>query len=173
MKIAVTISSLDENAGFDPRFGRAGAFVIFDTETDRQQVLANPATQASSGAGVQAAQMLVSHGVDAVVSGAFGPKAAAVLNAANIRLCEAPSGTVNDLINMCQEKRKDVADPTSNTPFPAEGQGTGPTDTVAWQRGSPTNGRSAHVAGKGRRRQGVGRRGQGLGRGAGRTHRTW
>ena len=41
MKIAITTSGQDMDAQIDPRFGRAQAFIIFDTESGDWQLLAN------------------------------------------------------------------------------------------------------------------------------------
>jgi predicted Fe-Mo cluster-binding NifX family protein len=51
-----------------------------------------------SGAGIRAAEFLVRQGVEAVISGAFGPKAYNVLHTSGVRLYQAASGTVDDLV---------------------------------------------------------------------------
>jgi len=56
MKIVITISGNTLDSPFDPRFGRAVAFCLVDTETGAWTVYENPALSASGGAGVQAAK---------------------------------------------------------------------------------------------------------------------
>ena len=102
MRIAVTITAPDQNATFNAHFGRAGGFAVFDTDSGDQHVLANPAVELGSGAGIRAAEFLVKQGVDTVISGSFGPKASTVLRAAGLRLYLASSGPVDDLITQLQ-----------------------------------------------------------------------
>jgi predicted Fe-Mo cluster-binding NifX family protein len=98
MKIAVSVTAPEPGAAFAPRFGRAPAFVIVDTSTSEQRAFANPAAQLGSGAGIRAAEFVIRQGVDAAISGAFGPKAHDVLHASGVRLYQAASGTVDDLV---------------------------------------------------------------------------
>lgn len=98
MKVAVSVTTPKLEASFESRFGRAAAFVIVNTSTGEQQVVANPAAEAHGGAGIRAAEFLVRQDVEAVISGAFGPKAHDVLQASGVRLYQAKSGTVNDLV---------------------------------------------------------------------------
>jgi predicted Fe-Mo cluster-binding NifX family protein len=90
MKIAISISGNSIASPFDARFGRAAAFCIVDTETDDWEVFDNPALSASGGAGVQASQFVAKHGVQAVISGAFGPNAFNALVAAEIDMYLVP-----------------------------------------------------------------------------------
>ena len=92
MKIAISISGNKADFPFDPRFGRAAAFCLVDTETGAWSVHDNPALSASGGAGVQAAQFVAKLGARAVVSGAYGPNAADTLSPAGIEMYLAPTG---------------------------------------------------------------------------------
>ena len=97
MKIAVSVTAPEQDAAFEPRFGRAAAFLIIDTSSGERQAIANPAAQLGSGAGIRAAELLIRQGVEAVISGAFGPKAHDVLRAAHVEMYQVTSGTVSDL----------------------------------------------------------------------------
>jgi predicted Fe-Mo cluster-binding NifX family protein len=90
MKIAISISGNSLNSPVDARFGRTAAFCIVDVETGEWQAFDNPALSASGGAGVQASQFVAKHGVQAVISGAFGPNAFDTLAAAGIKMYLAP-----------------------------------------------------------------------------------
>jgi len=92
MRIAITSSGPELDAPFDPRFGRAAYFIIFDEETQTWQAHPNPAVEAPGGAGIQAAQFIANQGVAAIVSGDFGPNAYRALSAANIAMYLAPRG---------------------------------------------------------------------------------
>ena len=98
MKIAISINAPAPDASFEPRFGRAAAFAIVDTNAGEQKAVANPAAQFGGGAGIRAAEFLIRHDVEAVISGAFGPKAYDVLHTSRVRLYQAQSGTVDDLV---------------------------------------------------------------------------
>ncbi len=86
MKILITALSEGLDSPIDMRFGRGANYCVVDTDTLVCESHANPALNASGGAGIQAAQFAGELGVDAVISGHFGPKAADVLNAAGIRM---------------------------------------------------------------------------------------
>lgn len=70
----------------NPRFGRCPFLVRFDTESNQWEAFANPGASRSGGAGVAAAQFVIDHQANAVLSGDFGPNAAGAFLAANIEL---------------------------------------------------------------------------------------
>lgn len=90
MKIAITTETLNLDSAFHPRFGRAANFVIVDAETEEWEAYANPALNASGGAGVQAAQFITEHGAQVAISGDFGPKAYDALAAGGVQMFLAP-----------------------------------------------------------------------------------
>jgi predicted Fe-Mo cluster-binding NifX family protein len=92
MKIAISISGNKLESPFDPRFGRATAFCLVDSETGEWSTHENPALSASGGAGVQAAQFIAKLGVQAVISGAYGPNAFDTLSPAGVEMYLASTG---------------------------------------------------------------------------------
>ncbi len=102
MNLAITSTDSQIEASFDPRFGRCAYFILVDTTTEEWEAIANQAASARGGAGTQAAQFIASRGVDAVVSGKFGPKAALALDVAGIKMYEATKGTVQLLLKSFQ-----------------------------------------------------------------------
>ena len=92
MIVAITSTSGEHGAGFDPHFGRASHFCIFDLESVTVETVSNPALNSSSGAGIQAAQLMGQHAVNAVISGSFGPKAFQALSAAGITMYAIQNG---------------------------------------------------------------------------------
>lgn len=90
MNVAISIAGQTLDAPFDARFGRAESFCVVETDTGNWTVHANPAVSASGGAGVLAAQLIARLGAQAVVSGAYGPKAHRTLSAAHIDCFLAP-----------------------------------------------------------------------------------
>jgi len=86
MKIAIATSGGTLDAPFARHFGCAEQFIIIDTETGEWKTYPNPALGASSNAGVQAAKFIAGQGVQAVISGNFGPHAAKTLAVAGIQI---------------------------------------------------------------------------------------
>jgi predicted Fe-Mo cluster-binding NifX family protein len=103
MKLAISTSGNSLKSPFDARFGRATAFCIVDMETGGWEIFDNPALSASGGAGVQASQFVAKQGIQAVVSGAFGPNAFDTLVAAGIEMHLAAGNeahTVAEILEM-------------------------------------------------------------------------
>jgi len=92
MKLAISISGNKLDSPFDPRFGRAAAFCLVESDTGAWTAHENPALSASGGAGVQAAQFIAKLGAQAVISGAYGPNPADTLSPAGIEMYLAPAG---------------------------------------------------------------------------------
>ncbi len=82
--ITAKTSSLDSEV--DDRFGRASFFIKIDTENDQMEAFENQAVNQSGGAGIAAAQFIIDHKGQAVISGNFGPNASGALRAANIKM---------------------------------------------------------------------------------------
>lgn len=99
MKVAVTSKGVSLEAEIDLRFGRAEQFIIFDTETEKFQVVSNSQNlNAAKGAGIQAAETLSRMDVDCLISGHCGPNAYKTLDAAGITIYTGASGTVSDML---------------------------------------------------------------------------
>ena len=125
MKIAVTATKPERSAPLDRRFGRCAHFVIVDTETDAWEAFPNPAQDASGGAGPQAAEFLVSKGVECVISGDFGPNAHSALQAAGMAMWKASEGLVSELIeDYLGDRLEQVTGPTGGQRH-GEGRGRG------------------------------------------------
>lgn len=77
----------------DPRFGRAGGFIIVDIEQNTTKYIDNGASQVrSQGAGIETAERMAKEGVEVVLSGFVGPKAFLALQAAEIKVCQNVDG---------------------------------------------------------------------------------
>jgi predicted Fe-Mo cluster-binding NifX family protein len=100
VQIVITAQEPSRKSPIDPRFGRAKHFILADTQSgaftshDNAQNLNAP-----QGAGIQAAQAVARLGAEAVLTGHVGPKAFAVLKAANIVVYTGASGTVREAID--------------------------------------------------------------------------
>jgi predicted Fe-Mo cluster-binding NifX family protein len=88
-RIAVTSEGPTLKDMVDPRFGRAGGFVLVDPETMEHEYVDNGQSQAMGhGAGIQAAQVIADSGAKVVLTGYVGPKAFEALRAAGINIVQ-------------------------------------------------------------------------------------
>ncbi|HPQ71596.1 MAG TPA: NifB/NifX family molybdenum-iron cluster-binding protein [bacterium] len=106
MKVAVSCIGDNLEAAVDPRFGRAQGFLIVDTDTAAMQYVPNAQNlQAVQGAGIQAAQNVLSAGVEALITGNIGPKAFRVLQEAGVRVYTGASGSVRQALEALQDNQ--------------------------------------------------------------------
>jgi predicted Fe-Mo cluster-binding NifX family protein len=99
MKIAFTAKENTLDSQIDERFGRARYFLIYDLEKEDYDFIENKqALDSPSGAGIQAAQIILDQGVSALVTGHCGPKAYKALEAANISIYVQARGEIKDVI---------------------------------------------------------------------------
>jgi predicted Fe-Mo cluster-binding NifX family protein len=121
MKVAVSSEGPTLDYQVDPRFGRAGGFVIVDTETMETAYVDNGGSQArAQGAGIQAAENVAGAGARVVLTGYVGPKAFTALAAAGIGIGQDVDGmTVREAV----EKFIRGEVPLADTPNASEGGG--------------------------------------------------
>lgn len=99
MRIAVTSDGETLESQVDPRFGRASVFLIVDTETMAfEAVKNNQNLNLPQGAGIQAAQNVIQHNPDVVLTGNCGPKAFKVLRAGGVEVAVGVQGKVLDAV---------------------------------------------------------------------------
>ena len=103
MRIAVSATGAGLEGETSRTFGRCPRFVFLDTETMACETLENPSAAASGGAGIQAAEFVIRHGAEAVVTGHVGPNAARVLEAAGVAVYQWPGGTVAQAAEACRD----------------------------------------------------------------------
>jgi len=63
------------------------------------ETVTNPGSMASGGAGIQAAQLVVDRGTNAVLTGHVGPNAYNALNAGGVSIYVGITGTVREAVN--------------------------------------------------------------------------
>jgi len=98
MKVAVSSNGKNLNAQLDPRFGRCAFFLVVNPDDMSFEAFNNQSAALGGGAGIQAAQFLVSQGVAAVITGNCGPNAVQTLSAAGIELFGGQTGTVREVV---------------------------------------------------------------------------
>ena len=147
MRIAISATGSSLDAPMDERFGRCPCFVITDSEGAVQDIVENIHAERGSGAGIQAARLLIEREVSVVLTGRCGPNASETLAAAGIGIVTGCSGTVRQVMERY-----------------AAGGGEPPVSDGA----TPANGGFASGGGRGMGRGGGRGMGGGMGRGRGR-----
>ena len=99
-KIAVSSEGPALDDYVDPRFGRAGGFVVVELPDMKVDYVDNGASQTMAmGAGIETAERMARAGVEVVISGYVGPKAFDALTAAGIKICQDVEGvTVREAV---------------------------------------------------------------------------
>lgn len=108
-----------------PQFGRCPTFTIVDIEggnVKNVSVIQNPGSFAGSGAGIQAAQLVVNQGCNAVVAGAIGPNSFQVLSMGGVDMRECPPVQVEEAIRLFLDGR---LRPATGMGGPGMGRGRG------------------------------------------------
>ncbi len=116
MRVAVTSDGSDLEASTSSVFGRCPEFVLVDSETMSFESIPNPAVGVSGGAGIQAAQLIVDRGADAVITGSVGPNAFGVLQAAKVTVYSFGGGTVREAVEAYQAGRLSAANEATGGP---------------------------------------------------------
>jgi predicted Fe-Mo cluster-binding NifX family protein len=98
MIIAVSSTDGDHKSEFNPRFGRASFFVLYDTDSNIWKKVQNPARNARGGSGVQVVQVLAEQDVGVVISGRYGPNAITAIQQAGMLAYRGDEGTPAELV---------------------------------------------------------------------------
>ena len=100
MKVCITSAGKNLDSLVDARFGRTPYFIIVDTETNGVEVLENTCSENAQGAGTGAVSLVADKGIDVLLTGRVGPKAAAAFQATAIKLVEgvAENQTVREAL---------------------------------------------------------------------------
>lgn len=98
MKLAISSNDGKFDTPFSARFARCNTFIFIDTDTRNWEAIPNPAAAARGGAGAQVAQFLAGNGVEAAITGHYGPTAFSALETAGIQTFTAGSGTPAELL---------------------------------------------------------------------------
>jgi predicted Fe-Mo cluster-binding NifX family protein len=108
MKIAITSTGNNLESKLDPRFGRCGFFVIYDTETKGYEFIPNPNKDIQEGAGPASVQLVASRNAVKIISGEFGIKIKPLLDSLKIQMIviKDPEKRVQEIIDMLNKQIK-------------------------------------------------------------------
>lgn len=103
MKLAMPVNEKNMETTVCPSFGRTPYFMIYDVETKESVFLDNSAAASQGGAGIKAAQTLVDNKVMALLTPRCGENAAAVIQAAQIKMYRTMNDSVQDNLHAFEE----------------------------------------------------------------------
>ena len=125
LKVAVSATGEGLDSPVSPRFGRCPYYVIVDTETMAFEAMPNASMGAPSGAGIAAAQAVAQKGVDAVLTGNFGPNASQVLAQVGVEMVTGATGSVRQAVESFKNGALTAAPPMRASGGIAPGAGSG------------------------------------------------
>ena len=103
MIIAIPVDDNTSDTNVCVSFGRTPWFLFYNTETDTNQRLENPAANAPGGAGVKAAQFVIDQHTDVLITVRGGENAAELLLAADIQVYKAQGKTAKENLTAFSE----------------------------------------------------------------------
>lgn len=86
MKIAIPTDDASMDTNICISFGRTPYFMIYDSETKEAEFICNDAAASQGGAGIRAAQIIIDHQAEVLLTPRCGENAAEVFRAANIKM---------------------------------------------------------------------------------------
>lgn len=111
MKIAIGLEENNYNSQVDRRFGRASFFILIDSITNNYEIIENEAKDETTGAGLKVVKNLVNLGVEEIIAGEIGPKAAVLIEEFNIPVYKLGElKKVNEVMENYREKRLEKFD---------------------------------------------------------------
>jgi len=103
MKTIIPVDEENEDTTISGSFGRAPYYMMYDTVDGTVGFIRNTATDNPSGAGVEAAQIVVDSGAGVLITPRCGSHAHGVLRAAGIAVLKAMPGAASDNVKVYLE----------------------------------------------------------------------
>ncbi len=98
MKLMMPIDTLNETSKVAALFGRASDFLIYDTESKKKTMIANPATQKQGGAGILAAQTVIDQGIEVAIVPQCGENAMNLFRQAHVDVYQSVGTDIDENI---------------------------------------------------------------------------
>ncbi len=99
MKIAIPVDEKTLESNVCVSFGRTPYFLIYDVETKESIFIDNSAAASTGGAGIKAAQTIVDHKANSLITPRLGENAADVLKSAEIKIYKTTTASAKDNID--------------------------------------------------------------------------
>jgi predicted Fe-Mo cluster-binding NifX family protein len=98
MKVAISAEDTTLGASVSRRFGICPYLIIVDLDTGEWEAVRNPGSSGKRGAGVEAVVLVISKGVDAVLSGYSSPTTRKHLESNGVDVFTGLSGTIEEVL---------------------------------------------------------------------------
>lgn len=105
MIIALPVQSQEIPLKLNSTLGRSPWFYLYNTSTKTGEFITNTAAQLSGGAGIKAAQLLLDHNIDVLITPRSGTNALDVFKEANVKVYESASTDVLENIVLFDENK--------------------------------------------------------------------
>lgn len=116
MKVAIALEENKYEAQVDRRVGRAPYFLIIDIETNNYEIIENEAKDEVTGAGLKVIKNLITLGIDVLIAGDVGPKAAVLIEEFGLPVYKLGELTsIDEVLKAFKEKKLEKFD-FSNKP---------------------------------------------------------
>lgn len=116
MKVAIALEENKYEAQVDRRVGRAPYFLIIDIETNNYEIIENEAKDEVTGAGLKVIKNLITLGIDVLIAGDVGPKAAVLIEEFDLPVYKLGELTsIDEVLKAFKEKKLEKFD-FSNKP---------------------------------------------------------
>ena len=100
MRIAISAEEKHKESPVNPRFGRAGCFMVYDTDEQSWESIDNIQNlQSSQGAGIQSAALVVNSACKVLITGHCGPKAFVTLLKGDVEVYTTSGSTVQEAVS--------------------------------------------------------------------------
>jgi predicted Fe-Mo cluster-binding NifX family protein len=99
MKIAIPVDKQNLESNVCPSFGRAPHLLFYNTVTKETYYLDNSAVASQGGAGIRVSQVIVDHGVRALITPRCGENAEEVLRKSEVLIYKSIPGTAQQNID--------------------------------------------------------------------------
>lgn len=98
MLIAIPVENQSLIGDVCQSFGRSPYFLIYNTNTKESNFIDNQAASSQGGAGIKAAQTLIDHNVNAVITPRLGKNAAEVMKEVNMEIFKSINKSIKENI---------------------------------------------------------------------------
>jgi predicted Fe-Mo cluster-binding NifX family protein len=105
VKIAAALNKPDKTSQISESFGKSEYFFIFDTDTESEIIIHNPFINVLGGACIQAAQIIIENGVDAVIACRISENALRFLSAVGIKVYHSSGISAEESIHLLLKQR--------------------------------------------------------------------
>ena len=99
MRIMISASDKNREAMVSESFGRSPYFAFYSEIQNHFDFLKNASINHEHGAGISIAQLAVNEKVGAVICKKLGPKALRIIQESQIPVYEAPTGSLEELVD--------------------------------------------------------------------------